>query len=46
VDINDRALRNIVADRKPSRKMPAGTLIPHSNGEGGKVIATGQGPGR
>jgi hypothetical protein len=34
-------LGRLVNDRHPSQKPPAGNFIPNSNGEGGKVISSG-----
>lgn len=38
-------LGKLVNDRKPSQKPPAGNFIPNSNGEGGKVISSGDSGG-
>jgi hypothetical protein len=36
-----RRLNRLVADSPASRRPPAGNYIPNSNGEGGRVISSG-----
>ena len=39
-------LDKVVADRPPSTTPPPGNWIPNSNGEGGRVISSGDSGGR